>query len=617
MVEPLYALTLIIVLGVGAQWVAWRLRVPSILLLLLAGIAIGPVSSLLAPQGKPLLDPDALFGEILMPFVSLAVGLILYEGGLTLDLREIRNVRRVVTALVTIGAAVTWILATLLAHALLGLPWALATLLGAILIVTGPTVIGPLLSHVRPRGSIGAILRWEGIVIDPIGAILAVLVFEGIALTVEVGDATHTALEVTIGLARTIVAGTAFGLAGAWTLREMIRRYWAPDHLQNPISLLLVVAALSASNAVQHESGLLAVTLMGIVLANQRGADVKHIIEFKENLRVLLLAALFIMLGARLEPDMLRRIGLPELAFVAMLILLVRPAAIFLSTARAEVSRTDRLFMSAMAPRGIVAAAIASVFALRLEQLDGFAHAASAERLVPLTFAVIIGTVGFYGIVAPIVARRLGVADQNPQGILFVGAQRWVRELAMTLHKRGVRVLLVDANRANINQARLAGLPTYYGNVLADYALREIDLAGIGRVFAVTPNEETNTLVAQRFSRLLDRSAVYELASGSSPGADRKTPQTGSEQRRILFAEDATFANLASRAGQGHVFKATRLTEEFEYDDYLTLYGTSAMPVVILSPAGRVTIVTAGTELNPEPGQTIVSLVDPESLFIR
>jgi len=619
MLEPLYALGMIIVVGVGAQWLAWRVRLPSILLLLLAGIAIGPISSLLTPSGEPALDPDALFGNVLMPFVSFAVGLILYEGGLTLDLREIRNVRRVVTSLVTVGALVTWMLATLLAVFVLSLPWSLATLLGAILVVTGPTVIGPLLSHVRPRGSVGAILKWEGIVIDPIGASLAVLVFEGIAITIEVGDAASTAAEVAAGLAKTIVAGTFFGLLGALVLRECIKRFWAPDHLQNPISLLLVVAAFAGSNAVQHESGLLAVTLMGVLLANQRQADVKHIIDFKENLRVLLLSTLFIILGARLELEMLTSIRLGELAFVALLIVLVRPASILLATCRSDITWTDRAFMSAMAPRGIVAAAVASVFALRLEQLEGFAHAQDAERLVPITFAVIIGTVAFYGFAAPIVAKRLSVSDQNPQGVLLVGAQRWVRELAMVLHKRGVRVLLVDANRQNINEARLAGLPTYYGNVLADYALRELDLTGIGRVLAVTPNEEVNTLVAQRFERILDRSAIYQLPTGSEPapkGSQGSAPAQG-EQRRTLFSPEATFANLASRLGQGHVIKATRLTPEFNYKAYKTLYGTAALPMFILSEQGRISIIAAGAEIDPQPGQTIIALVDPESLFMR
>lgn len=615
MIEPLYGLSLVIVLGVAAQWIAWRLRLPSILLLLLGGMLIGPLATLVTSSGRPLLDPDSLFGEVLLPFVSLSVALILYEGGLTLEFREIRAVRGVVTALVTVGAAVTWVLAFLAARFVLGLSWELAFLFGAILVVTGPTVIGPLLAHIRPRGTVGPILKWEGIVIDPIGAVLAVLVYEAIAVMARVGDVGHALQEVAIDLGVTVFAGGALGFIAARLLMLVIKRYWVPDYLQNPISLLLVVAAFAISNAIQHESGLVAVTLMGIVLANQRSADIKHIIEFKENLRVLLLSGLFIVLGARLSIESIRSIGFEEIAFVAIMVLLVRPASIFAATVKSKLSMPEKLFLSGLAPRGIVAAAVASVFALRLEQLEGTDLAQEAGRLVPLTFTVIIGTVAIYGLGSPLLAKRLKVSDQNPQGILFIGAQPWVRELALTLKKRGVPVLLADSNRQNVAEARLAGLPTYYGNVLADYALREIDLTGIGRIFAMTPNDEVNSLAAQRFARLFDRSAIYKLATAKAVRAAEDSGDSGFHAR-TLFADDATFSSLASRMAKGHVIKSTRISGEFSFADYRTLYGTSATPLFLVSEGGRITTVTPETAIAPEPGQTIISLVDPEALFI-
>jgi NhaP-type Na+/H+ or K+/H+ antiporter len=295
----LLSLASIIVLGIGAEWLAWRLRLPSILLLLIFGIVVGPVTGFL--------NPDALFGDLLLPVVSIAVAIILFEGGLNLRISELRQVGGVVRNLITIGVLVTWLIGAGAAHFLLGLNFALALLLGAILVVSGPTVIMPLLRHLRPSGQVGSILKWEGIVIDPIGAILAVLVFEAILA----GGFREAAAVTVIGLLKTILIGGGIGMLGAMIMVLLLRRFWIPDFLHGAVSLTLVIAVFAGSNLLQTDSGLLAATVMGIYLANQRTVSVRHIVRFKENLRVLLISGLFILLAARLQVShlgLLRRI---------------------------------------------------------------------------------------------------------------------------------------------------------------------------------------------------------------------------------------------------------------------------------------------------------------------
>ncbi len=603
--DPIVSLAVIVVLGVGAQWLAWRVRVPSILLLLLAGIAVGPLSAVFPSAGEPILQPDRLLGELLLPLVSLSVGLILYEGGLTLNLREISEVRLVIRRLVTVGALATWVLATLAARLLLGLNWEISSLLGAILVVTGPTVIGPLLTHIRPQGKVGPVLRWEGIVIDPIGALLAVLIFE----VIRTGG--HDAAGATvIALLKTVLVGGGLGAAAAMFLAWLLRHYLIPDSLQNPVSVLLVVLVFVASGEVQEESGLLAATVMGIVLANQRGADVRHIIEFKENLRVLLISALFITLGARMRLSDFAYLNWRSLLFVVSLIVVARPAGVWLATIGSGLKRSERIFLACVAPRGIVAASVASVFAISLEE----AGIAQAGTLVPYTFAVILGTVAFYGLAAGPIARRLGLAVNNPQGMLFIGAPPWARDVAAALRSRGIMVLLADTNYENIRLARLAGLNAVYGNVLLEETIEMLELSGIGRVMAFTPNDEVNTLVCQRFLRLFDRADVYRLSSARE-GRPDKGGHSEMPGRRI-FSKEATFATLASRLSGGWVVKVTTLSAEFTFEDFRTLYGPRAIILFTIAEDGRLSVMTDQKLADPQPGQSVVAVVNPDELLM-
>lgn len=599
MEHELIGIATVIALGIGAQWLAWRLHLPSILMLLVVGFLAGPITGLL--------HPDELFGELLLPVVSLAVAIILFEGGLSLSLRELREVGSAFTKLVTLGALVTGAASAALAWAIFDLSPSLAALLGAILVVTGPTVIMPLLRDLRPRRRLGNMLKWEGIVIDPIGAILAVLVFEVILATETPNPATSVAI---VGILKAIGGGTGIGLIGAGTLVLALRRYWIPDFLQNPVTLMIVVLAYTASNQIQPESGLLSVTLMGAVLANQRAVTVKHIVEFKENLRVLLIAVLFILLAARLPLASVTALGPEALVFIGLLILVVRPLAVALCTIGSRLSWRERAFVAWMAPRGIVAAAVSSLFALRLSE----AGYAGTEALVAITFAVITGTVAVYGLTAGLLARWLGVADPNPQGALVIGAQPWAREIAGAIRDEGFPVRLVDDNWAHITEARQAGFETFYAGVLQEYVLDEIDLDGIGRVLALTSNDEVNALAALHFMEVFGRAEVYQLPPprvAEGEPAEQLLPKH--LRGRLLFAEDVTYGELARRFAEGAMIKRTPLTKEFGYREFCAHYGESAIPLFAVKRGGRLVVIATDLETVPEPGDKLIALVDPVS----
>lgn len=590
--DILVGLAGIVVLGIAAQWLAWRLKLPSILFLLVVGFLAGPVAGFI--------DPDALLGELLFPIVSLSVAIILFEGGLSLDIAELREIGSVVRNLVSLGVLATWIMVGVLAYILLDFPLPLAALLGAILVVTGPTVIGPLLRHIRPEGRIGSTIKWEGIVNDPIGAILAVLVFE----IIVAGGFDAGATVAAIGVFKAVMIGGILGVAGAGSIVLLLRRHWIPDFLQSPVAVAVVLMVFTGSNLLQEESGLLTVTVMGAALASQKMVTVRHIVEFKENLRVLLLSTLFIILAARLPAQDPIYTSASSLLFLGGLILVVRPMAVALSTLRSNLTWRERVFLGFMAPRGIVAAAVASLFAL---ELADFGHS-EAERLVPVTFLVIVGTVAFYGLSAPVVARRLKLATPNPQGMLMVGAAPWVREVARLLTEEQIRVVLVDSNWANVTAARRAGLLAYYVNILSEGAIEDLDMDGLGRLLALTPNDEVNTLAALRFEDLFGRSSVFQLPPAGSEAGDGQI--VGHLGGRMLFANDATHQTLSERFERGAVIKRNRLTEEFDFDAFRARYGENAVPMFLIRESGEVVVFTPTSRVTPRPGQTLISLVE-------
>lgn len=585
----------IIVLGITAQWMAWRLRIPSILLLLIFGFIAGPITGLL--------NPDELLGDLLFPAVSLAVALILFEGGLSLKISDLRVTGHVVRNLVTIGVVVAWVLSATAAFFILEFDVPIALLFGAILVVTGPTVIMPLLRHIRAVGQISAITKWEGIVNDPIGAILAVLVFEAVVAS-GVQESTTTVI---ISVIETFAIATVFGGLVAWLLVQLLKRYWIPDYLQNSVILMVVIAAFTVSNVLQKESGLFTVTVMGIILANQKAISVKHIIEFKENLGILLLSSLFIILAARLKLEDLSHLGWSSVLFLAALMFIIRPAGVLLSTIKSGLAWQEKLFLIWMAPRGIVAAAVTAIFALELAEEAGYHQ---AELMVPEMFFIIVGTVTIYGLSAAPLGRWLGVAQPNPQGVLMAGSHRWARAMASALKDEGFEVLLVDTNRENLNQARLEGLNTFYASILSEYILDEIEVGGLGRLFALTPNDEVNSLASLHFIEVFGREKVYQLAPKEA-GDGRKEAVSMPLRGRLLFDPDLTYRELTRRFESGWVVKTTNLTQQFKYNAFLELYGTKAIPLLLVDEIGNLRVFTADQELLPKAGECIISLVEP------
>ena len=593
MFDPLLGLAGIIVLGIGAQWLSWRVRQPSILLLLLIGFLAGPVTGVLSP--------DELLGELLMPVVSISVALILFEGGLSLQLRELAGLRGVLTRIILVGGGVTLGLTAVAARLLLGLDWWISLLLGAVLVVSGPTVIVPILRQVRPTRQVASLLKWEAMVIDPIGAMAAVLIFQA---TLET-DLRERLASIGLGLLMTVLVGGLIGAGAAVLLVFLLKRDGIPDYLHSPVTLMATVFAFVLSNEIQHESGLVAVTLFGAFLANQRRVQVRHVVEFKENLRVLLLGGLFILLAARLTREDIADLGWPALVFLAVLILVARPLSIGLSTAGTSLTLRERMFLGWMHPRGVVSAAVAAIFALRLAEEN---HP-GAERLVPITFLVIVGTIVVHGLTARPLARRLGLSTPNPQGLLFVGAPPWARKLGLLLKQDGIEVRFADANWERIAAARLEGLPAWYGDALDEHAADEIDLSGLGRLAAVTANDNVNSLAALHFAEVFGRAGVWQLPTSRQQASDEA--QEHHLSGRTLWNAELGPARLVELYEDGWSFKKTMLTETFDLDDFRAQHGQHAHVLFVLGKDKRLRIVAAGERLQAGPGESLISMVPP------
>ncbi len=592
----LISLAGIFVLGVGSQWIASRLRLPSILLLLATGITAGPVLGWI--------QPDELLHELVHPIVSLSVAVVLFEGSLSLRLRDLRKIGRPLGMVLTVGVVVTWVLSAWGAWWLLKFPLSTSLLLGAILTVTGPTVIGPLLRDIRPVGPVGPIARWEGIVIDPIGAVLAVLIF-GIQDALQRAEYEGVVTTAVVGFTETMMVGLVIGTIIAFIFQLLLARHLIADHLQSPFALMLVVGSFAASNLIHHESGLVTVTVMGLVIANQHKVSVQHILTFKENLSVLLISSLFILLAARLDLSSVRALGWRGVWFVVFMILVVRPACVMLSSIGTALRLRERLFLSWLAPRGIVAAAVASVFALEMHDTPQL-----ASEFASATFLVIVGTVVVYGLTAGPVARLLGLSVANPQGVLIASAHPGARAIAAALLKEQITVTLVDTNAANLRVARMEGLQTFHADILSDAAHHDLDLGGIGRLLALTPNDEVNSLAAMQFSELFGSAEVYRL-SADRPTADRHKASQEVIYGRVAFAEFATYRYLDQRFEAGAILKCTPLTDEFTIEDFRQHYGDNAIVLFVVDDHGRLIIATADREPVFKAGTRIIALTDP------
>ncbi len=583
------------VIGLGCQWLAWRLRLPAILFLLLAGLIVGPFMQWL--------KPDEILGNLLFPLVSLAVAVILFEGSLTLNFKEIRGVSGSVWSIVSIGAIISWAATSVATHYFLDFTWELAMLFGSLTVVTGPTVIVPLLRTVRPNSTLANILRWEGILIDPLGALFVVMVYEFIV--------SHSAVNSMEVFGTIIAVGVILGVASGAAVATVLRRAWLPEYLQPFAVLMVVLGVFSVSNHIESEAGLLTVTVMGMWLANAKDINIQQILHFKEHLTILLITGLFIFLAARISLDDFAALGSGALLLFVFMQLVSRPLSIFLSTMRSNLNLKDKLFLSWVAPRGIVAASISSLFAIKLTEygVDG------ASLLVPMTFMVIIGTVVLQSATARPMAIALGVAEPAPRGFLLIGANRVAREIGQALARYDRRVLMTDSNWEYISQVRMMGLDYYYGNPISSHADDNLNMIGIGQVVALTPDQHFNIMACMQFVDEFGEDKVHCLQKAKTNGNGSEKHSVAQEYHgKLLMGGNVSYTQLASLLSRGAEIKHTKLSENFTYQDYLEHHKTNlVIPLFNVEDKGKIQFCDDPDQFAPSTTSTIVSLILPES----
>lgn len=574
-----------------AQWLAWSVRVPAILFLLLSGLLLGPVTGLL--------DPDQLLGDLLFPLVSLSVAIILFEGALTLHLTELKGIGKVVRNLCSTGMVTSFAVIGAASYFLLGLDWRVAMVLGAVLVVTGPTVIAPMLNVIRPVREVDKILRWEGIVIDPIGALFAVLVFEAVRLGSQGDLVGHTLLA----LAKTVGVGSLIGVGAGWLTTLLIRKDWLPVSLHKFGVLALVLVTFTLSDWLSHESGLLAVTVFGIWLANQEGLDLEEVLAFKEDLAVILISSLFILLAARLDLVQLWQLGPMVLALLCVVQFVARPLCILVSTRGSDLPWRARALLAWIAPRGIVAAAVSASFAISMHE----AGIEDADKLVPLVFAVIIFTVVLQSLTATPLARLLDMRQSAPNVWLLIGANSVARAIGKALADQGIPVQLSDPAWEHCKLARMSGLPCYFGNPQSEHAERHLPLTSISTVLALSPSRHNNALGVLHFAHLYGEEKVHSLRSSEHHGKANRESATF-RARQNLFGADINFARLSGLLSRGGQIKATRLSDTFDWDQYQEA-NPGAIPLFVLDARARPRVVTG--PVTPLPGELLIALQPP------
>lgn len=586
-------LALIALISILCQWGAWRLKLPAILFLLLAGILLGPVTQVL--------DPDALFGDLLFPLVSLSIAIILFEGSLTLHFKEVRDVSKIVRHLVTWGALVTWGMIALTAHLIIGLNAELSALFGALVVVTGPTVIVPMLRTVRATSRIANILRWEGIIIDPIGALIAVLVYQWI-ISSQHGEGVFTGTLLLF--TEIILVGTILGALAAIIIAFLIRRHWLPEYLHAFGTLALVLSIFTLSNYLAHESGLLAVTVMGIWLANSRNIHIDEILTFKEHLTILLISGLFIVLAARMDLTALLNLGLPALGLLAVIQFIVRPLAVSLCTMGSDLSWQERSLIAWIGPRGIVAAAVSALFALRLEE-SGYAD---AQLLTALTFAIIIGTVVFQSATARLVAQKLGVTEPEPKGLVIIGANRVARKLAQTLEKQEIPTLLIDPSWENISEARMQGLNTLLGNPLSARVADKLELAGYGQLLAASPQHEINTLSSLHFRNQFSERFIYTINTQKDENTQGHKRISDVHQGQILGEDGFTFKKLSSLISKDANIRATALSADYTFAQWHQDHNSQRALLLAITPEKRLRVFSPKHSFEVKNNWTLITI---------
>jgi NhaP-type Na+/H+ or K+/H+ antiporter len=577
--DILLGLGLVIVLAVGSQLLADRFRLPAIVLLLPAGFVAGALTDDV--------HPDALFGAAFQPIVSLGVGLILFEAGLRLRFDELAGgVRAVVARLIPAGVIVSGAGVAVAVKLLFGLDWGVSIVLGAVLVVSGPTVVLPLLAFVRPTDRVRSVLKWEGVLIDPIGALLGVLAFTAVRAGIGGGHPFDPG-----GLIGGVVVGLVAGGLGALILMVLLSGTQRRSPRQGvPIALMVVAAALVGADLIRDDSGFVAATTMGMVMANQTRIDVSEILEFQGTIVQLLIGVLFVLISASVEPDTVTDL-LPEgLALIAIMAVVLRPLAVVLGTARSSLARPEQAFMAWLAPRGIVAAATASAFG---EQLDN-AGIPGAEQILPIAFIAIFGTVVLYGLTALPLARALKVAGAGTTVVLLVGGQAWVRSIARALKAAGLGVRLWTGQPAEQEAARAEGLAAGNARLGVDLATREEELEEVTDALVLTADDDFNALAAFELRKELGGDHVYRLAPG--PALLDLVPKYA--EGGVLFSPELTHPELCRRFDAGaEIVSVTAPASTNGHE-----------PLFVVRDGAELVVVTAARPPDPGPDDVVIAL---------
>ncbi len=597
----------IIILGIFAQWIAWRTRVPAILPLIIIGLLVGPISTYWTADGSKWIEPiyqgdtsgNGIFpGQILFYFVSLSIGVILFEGGLTLKIKEIKGLRNAILKLISIGSLITFVGAGIAAHFIMNLNWSISFLFAGLIIVTGPTVIAPILRNVPLQRNIGTVLKWEGILIDPIGALVAVLMYEFI-ISGEGGAFTIHALQAFLKI---VVIGASIGFTSAYLLYYLIRQKLIPHYLLNVFSLALVLAVFVASDLLAHESGLLSVVVMGLILGNQDVPEVKEILDFKESLSVLLISMLFILLSANMDMDHLKLLlDWRCLALFSVVVFLLRPLGVFLSTIDSELSTNEKSFISWVGPRGIVAAGIASLFGLKLIE-KGFA---GSEYITPLVFMIVLGTVLLNATTARIVAKWLGVIMDSSDGVMIVGINRASKFIAQYLQGTGRNVVLVDNNDQSVEKAINEGLQAFKHNIYNDQLGDHMEFLDVGYLLAMTSNPEVNKFAVGKFRDEFGENGTYRLIAPEEVSQnEEEVPEEG------LFSKSDDYINLGEVVRDFPHYHEVVVDSEDHFRAMIDKIEDKVKSIPLFlkkASTGKVLILTANLRaMNIESGDTLI-----------